>query len=203
MGQGQRVFLEVLLFGLLASGHLGSVKVSLKTNNPELPHFRQVSADHHLEDENFATLRYSQEASQHSSNKDICSPHVAGQEGHGHEGLVLEKTYILVTSEQGRKQQETFHRYLTPPISCNYTSSPFALLSYKTRIYPEVVQVYKHLGKGGKLGTNHFEMLPSSSTCGEHDLSPSAILKMIKLGEYLFKRYHKHLPVLQRYLRKF
>lgn len=67
--------------GLLASGHLGSVKVSLETNNPELPHFRQVSADHHLEDENFATLRYSQEASQHSSNKDICSPHVAGQEG--------------------------------------------------------------------------------------------------------------------------
>lgn len=58
--------------------------------------------------------------------------------------------------------------------------------------------MYKHLGKGGKLGTNHFEMLPSSSTCGEHDLSPRAILKMIKLGEYLFKRYHKHLPVLQR-----
>ena len=111
------------------------------------------------------------------------------------QGMVLDKTFILVVSARGARHYSPLEDFPALPADCHFFSQASKSSSQKVRTYPQMVQDYKQLQRS-KSGLNMFEMLPSSEKCKGDDVPSFELMKMIKLGEYLAGRYGQHLPSL-------
>ncbi|KAK7094212.1 hypothetical protein V1264_007864 [Littorina saxatilis] len=195
---GASVLVLIFLCGCTVSHYLGEGQ-GLKN---EVTTFQILPAN---SAENLYPPKASHRTSQHSFRQDdstflnilqLCHPggrQTAGFEGLQPQGTVLEKTFVLVVAARGFHRHNPLDGFPAPSMNCRFSQHARESPSLKVKTYPEVVQDFKQLRKS-KSGLNVFEMLPLSEKCDSFDVTPSALTRMIKLGQFLAERYRHVLP---------
>lgn len=109
----------------------------------------------------------------------------------------MDKTYILAVAARGFSRHAPLDGFPTPPVNCRFSRHAAKSSSEKVKTYPQIVHDFKQLQRSSKSGLRVFEMLPLQDGCAGSDVTPFALSRMIKLGEYLAGRYGPLVPSLR------